>query len=148
MFQPGVDVALSIVSVDAFGGNFVPSVEHRIRYTFKLLNNNEPNLNNDVAEIDRSDLGPNFNFTFYIVDVNLTDSDVINHQLTSVTEQLTADLQTSVNSVESEEFTVDFTVPNWRHFFFRIYGIFIKTRLRTKLIGLLQKAFFFNFKFS
>ena len=128
MFQPGVDVALSIVSVDAFGGNFVPSVEHRIRYTFKLLNNNEPNLNNDVAEIDRSDLGPNFNFTFYIVDVNLTDSDVINHQLTSVTEQLTADLQTSVNSVESEEFTVDFTVRNCRHFF-RIYGAFINIQL-------------------
>ena len=120
MSQPGVDVAMSIVDVDAFGGNFVPGVEHLIRYTFKLLNNNEPNMNNDVAEIDRSLLDPNFDFTFYVVDVNLADSDVINHQLTTVTEQLTADLQTSVNSIESEEFTVDFTVPNRRHFF-RIY---------------------------
>ena len=103
---------MSIVSVDAFGGNFVPGVEHQISVTFKLLNNNEPDLNNDVTEIDRSLLGPNFDFTFYIVDVNSTDSDVINHQLTTFTEQLTADVSTSVTSVESEEFTVEFTVPN------------------------------------
>ena len=107
---------MSIVSEDAFGGNFVPGVEHQIRYTFKLLNNNEPDLNYDVAEIDRSHLGPNFEFTFYIVDGNMTDSDVINHQLTTVTEQLTADLSTSVTSVESEEFTIEFTVLNWRPF--------------------------------
>ena len=110
MSQPGVDVAMSIVDVDAFGGNYIPGVEHRIRYTFKLLNNNEPNLNNDVAEIDRSAVGPNFNFTFHVVDVNMTDSDVINHQLTTVTEQLTADLWTSVTSVESEEFIVELMV--------------------------------------
>ena len=113
MSQPGVDVAMSIVSVDAFGGNFVPGVDHQIRYTFKLLNNNEPDLNNDVAEIDRSDLGPNFEFTFYIVDGNLTDSDVRSHQLTTVTEHLTADLWTTVTSVESEEFTILFTVQNY-----------------------------------
>ena len=114
LYPPGVDVAMSIVGVNAFGGNFVPGVQHQISVTFKLLNNNEPDLNNDVAEIDRSLDGPNFDFTFYVVDVNMTDSDVISHQLTTVTEQLTADLWTSVTSVESEDFTVAFTVQNQR----------------------------------
>ena len=103
------------VNVNTPNGALVPGVEQEIIVTFKLLNNNEPDLNNDVAGVDRAtgdDI--NFNVTSYIVDVNLTaasDDDVINaYQLTTVTEQLTADLQTSLNSVESEDFTIEFTV--------------------------------------
>ena len=116
-FKSGVDVAMNIadVNVNTPNGALVPGVEQEIIVTFKLLNNNEPDLNNDVAGVDRAtgdDI--NFNVTSYIVDVNLTaasDDDVINaYQLTTVTEQLTADLQTSLNSVESEDFTIEFTV--------------------------------------
>ena len=109
----GVDVAMSIVDVTAPDGSLVPGVARRLVVKFKLLNNNEPDLNNDVASIDQAtDDGINFNFASYIVDVNLTASDVANNQLTTVTEQLTADLQTTVNSVESAEFTVELTVHN------------------------------------
>ena len=106
---------MSIVDVSAPDGSLVPGVARRLVVKFKLLNNNEPDLNNDVASIDRAtDDGINFNFASYIVDVNLTASDdvISSYQLTTVTEQLTADLQTSVNSVESAEFTVELTVHN------------------------------------
>ena len=112
---------MSIVDVTAPQGGLVPgSAQQTITITFKLLNNNEPDLNHDVAGVDRAtDDGINFNFASYIVDVNLTTSnDVINHQLTTVTEQLTGgDLQTSVDGVESEEFTIELTVHNHELFF-------------------------------
>ena len=118
MFKTGVDVAMNLadVNVNTPDDALLPGVEQEIIVTFKLLNNNEPDLNNDVAGIDRADGDDiNFNVTSHIVDVNLTtaasDDDVVNaYQLTTVTEQLTADLQTSLSSVESEEFTIEFTV--------------------------------------
>ena len=118
---------MNIVDVSApdggGGGVLVPGVERRINVTFTLLlNNNEPDLNNDVAGIDAAataagDDDINFVFASYIVDVNLTasdDDDVINqHQLTPDSVQLTGgDPQTSVNGTESEEFTITFLVRN------------------------------------
>ena len=108
---------ISDVSVNTAGGRLVPGssgAQQTVSVTFKLRNNNEPDLNNDVGEADAAvGSGINFDFTLYIVDVNLTDSDVISHQLTTVTEHLTADLWTTVTSVESEEFTILFTVQNY-----------------------------------
>ena len=112
---------MSIVDVSAPDGALVPGVERRVVVKFKLLNNNVPDLNNDVAGVDRAtDDGINFNFASYIVDVNLTASDdvISSYQLTTVTEQLTGgDLQTSVDGVESEEFTIELTVHNHELFF-------------------------------
>ena len=111
---PGVDVAMNISSVDAPDGSLVPGVERRLSVTFTLLNNNEPDLNNDVADIEQSYNGTNFNFTSYVVDVNMTAADVtVEHQLMAVNEELVAgDLHWPVGSVQSQEFTMQLTVHN------------------------------------
>ena len=110
-------MTLNISSVDAPDGSLVPGVAKRLSVTFTLLNNNEPDLNNDVAEIDRSHNGTNFNFTSYVVDVNLTaaadDVTVGQHQLMTVDEELVAgDLNWPVDGVQSQQFTIQLTVHN------------------------------------
>ena len=105
---------MNISSVHAPDGSLVPGVERRISVTFTLLNNNEPDLNNDVAEIDQSHNGTNFNFTSYVVNVNMTAADVtVGHQLMTVDEQLVVgDLHWPVDDVQSEEFVMQFKVYN------------------------------------
>ena len=107
-------MAMNISSVDAPDGSLVPGVERRISVTFTLLNNNEPDLNNDVAQIDQSHNGTNFKFTSYVVDVNLTAADVtVAHQLMTVDEELiVGDLRWPMDDVKTEEFTIELTVHN------------------------------------
>ena len=105
---------MNISSVDAPDGSLVPGVERRISVTFTLLNNNEPDLNNDVAQIDAATPdGTNFNFTSYVVDVNMTAAaDVtVEHQLMTVDEELVVgDLHWPIDGVQSEEFIMELTV--------------------------------------
>ena len=105
---------MNVVGVSTPDGSpVVPGVQGSISVTFTLLNNNEPDLNNDVAEIDAATPGggTNFNLTSYIVDVNLTSTDVTGDQLTTVAEQLTVgDVQWPLGVVPSAEFTMQFTV--------------------------------------
>ena len=103
---------ISDVSVNTAGSLLVPGAQQTISVTLKLLNNNEPDLNNDVGEADAvGGSGINFQLTSYIVDVNSTDSDVINHQLSTVTEQLqTGDQQAALGSVDPLEFMLELTV--------------------------------------
>ena len=105
---------MNVVGVSTPDGSpVVPGVQGSISVTFTLLNNNEPDLNNDVAEIDAATPGggTNFNLTSYIVDVNLTATDVTGDQLTTVTEQLTVgDVQWPLGVVQSAEFTMQLTV--------------------------------------
>ena len=104
---------MNISSVHAPDGSLVPGVERRISVTFTLLNNNEPDLNNDVAEIDQSHNGTNFNFTSYVVDVDMTaPADVtVEHQLMTVDEELVVgDLHWPIDGVQSEEFIMELTV--------------------------------------
>ena len=107
-------MAMNLSSVDVPDGRLVPDVTNRLNVTFTLLNNNEPDLNNDVAEIDQSHNGTNFNFTSYVVDVNMTGADVtVEHQLMTVDEELVAgDLHWPVDGVQSEEFLMQLTVHN------------------------------------
>ena len=99
-------MAMNVSDVDAPDGSLVPGGERRSNVAFTLLNNNEPDLNNDVAEIDQSSDGTNFNFTSYVVDVNLTAADVtVAHQLMTVDEELVAgDLRWPMDDVKTEEF--------------------------------------------
>ena len=105
---------MNVVGVSTPDGSpVVPGVQGSVSVTFTLLNNNEPDLNNDVAEIDAATPGggTNFNLTSYIVDVNLTATDVIGHQLTPVTERLTVgEVNWPLGVVQSAEFTMTFTV--------------------------------------
>ena len=105
---------MNVSDVDAPDGSLVPGVERRINVAFTLLNNNEPDLNNDVAQIDQSHNGTNFNFTSYVVDVNLTAADVtVAHQLMTVDEELiVGDLRWPMDDVKTEEFTIELTVHN------------------------------------
>ena len=108
-------MAVNISSVDAPDGSLVPGVERRINVTFTLLNNNEPDLNNDVAEIDQShNSGTNFNFTSYVGEVNVTAADVTaEHQLMTVDEQLVVgDLHWPMDGVKTEDFIIELTVHN------------------------------------
>ena len=108
-------MAMNLSSVDVPDGRLVPDVTNRLNVTFTLLNNNEPDLNNDVAEIDQSSDGTNFNFTSYVVDVNMTAAaDVtVEHQLMTVDEELVAgDLNWPIDGVQSEEFLMQLTVHN------------------------------------
>ena len=57
-------------------------------YTFTLLNNNDPDMNFDVAEIDETSAGTNYNFTIHIVDVNLTTTDAVGFELGPVEHEL------------------------------------------------------------
>ena len=104
---------MKISGVDAPDGSLVPGVERRISVTFTLLNNNEPDLNNDVAGVDQSHNGTNFNFTSYFVNVNMTAAaDVtVEHQLMTVDEELVAgDVRWPIDGVQSEEFIMELTV--------------------------------------
>ena len=106
-------MAMNISSVDAPDGSLVPGVERRISVTFTLLNNNEPDLNNDVAGVDQSHNGTNFNFTSYFVNVNMTAAaDVtVEHQLMTVDEELVAgDVRWPIDGVQSEDFIMELTV--------------------------------------
>ena len=112
------------MNVLAVNGSLVPGVDNqRLNVTFTLLNNNEPDLNNDVAVVDQTSYnGSNFNITSYVIvrgdgiSVTAAAADVIagrQHQLMPVDDQLVVgDLHSSIDGVQTDEFTVELTVHN------------------------------------
>ena len=68
-------------------------------------------MNFDVAEIDETSTGTNYNFTIHIVDVNLTTTDAVGFELGPVEHELrTGEVGWPMNINGTEQFVVRFYV--------------------------------------
>ena len=88
------------------GGRFVPGVQHTISLDLELTNQNSPDLNFDIAEVERNPHGNNFNVTLFVINRNITSNNVSGFQLATVTHELTSgDLSTSLNNTATVVFS-------------------------------------------
>ena len=66
-FVLDIDVVSTLTSVTPVAA-FVPGVTNQLTFAMSLTNNNDPDSNLDVAEVEESDV-ENFDVTFRFVDV-------------------------------------------------------------------------------
>ena len=105
-----VDVEMKFINLE-WGYWMLSGVRNEMVYTFNLLNRNNPDMNFDIAEIDESPSGTNFDFTLHIGDVNLTATDVTGFELATVDHVLElGDVRWAMNSTYTDQFVVRFYV--------------------------------------
>ena len=87
---------------------FVPGVTNQLTFAMSLTNNNDPDSNVDVAEVEESDVN-NFVVTFRFVDVDISSGATPDFEIQPQTVTVIAgDLTSNLN--DSYELALDFHV--------------------------------------
>ena len=85
-----IDINISFTPADPEEISIFPGMRTQLSFAFKLTNLNDPDMNFDIAEVEVPQQGANFEFTLRVVDVDLTQTGDVIHEVASV-EQVLSD---------------------------------------------------------
>lgn len=119
LVSSAVNVTLNVTSYAAGSDVIVPGAARQLALTVSLYNLNEPDLNSDIAQIDRNSLGTNFDLDLVLTDRNMTSErlfeispgEAVNaFELQATFTMTSGDLAAELNTSQSLEFTFTSTV--------------------------------------
>ena len=105
-----IDIDISFTPDPPDTTSIFPGEQRTQQLQFELTNRNEPDMNFDTAEVEVPRQGANFEFTVRVVDVNLTQTDDVTHEVNIVQELVEGNVSTALNSSGIMFYTMRFDV--------------------------------------
>ena len=105
-----IDIDISFTPDAPDTTSIFPGEQITQQFQFELTNLNEPDMNFDTAEVEVPQQGANFEFTVRLVDVDLTQTDDVTHEVNIVQELVEGNVSTALNSSGIMFYTMTFHV--------------------------------------